>query len=480
VDGAIADPHRANHLWVRRRDQTYVSARDDVGVAHAEGTAVNLWLERENVYVIKSVNRDPQYSSAPATSPSGVPVHLHDSRYFTEAEHIATSAGAGDAGKPIVLDAAGHVDATMVNDADMGAPLDTDKLAAVRGGALGTLLWSALKTALNALYLLVGGKAGGQTAYGGTASGENLTLGSTAHATKGKILFGSDSAYDEANDRWGFGTQAPAAAVHVAESGNFTVRLDSDTGITDIEMRSGRTSAFTHNRFVGAAASGGLSAPAQLPTGTQIFALAGKGYTSAGAFGITNNFFEYASQENFTATAQGTILDLYTVKAGETVRASRLGLRDWGANLVGYLQWSGQKRTTSDVNKTNSTLATITGLSVNVEAGRAYYFRAVLFVDPHVTGGHKYAVGGTCTATSIKYYIRSIEDATGLNVISSRQVALGGAAGQAGATAVLTEIFGTIVVNAGGTLLLQFAQDATNASASTVLTDSFFEVQQLA
>jgi len=42
-----------------------------------------------------------------------------DDRYFTEAEHLNSSAGAGDAGKPIKLDADGHVDATMVNDGDI-------------------------------------------------------------------------------------------------------------------------------------------------------------------------------------------------------------------------------------------------------------------------------------------------------------------------------------------------------------------------
>ncbi|MDA2917500.1 hypothetical protein MYX64_11790, partial [Nitrospinae bacterium AH_259_B05_G02_I21] len=42
-----------------------------------------------------------------------------DARYFTKTEHLNISAGAGDAGKPIKLDAAGHVDASMVNDADV-------------------------------------------------------------------------------------------------------------------------------------------------------------------------------------------------------------------------------------------------------------------------------------------------------------------------------------------------------------------------
>src|SRR5690606_15844603 len=36
-----------------------------------------------------------------------------------DSELIATSAGAGDAGKPIKLDAAGHVDASMINDGDI-------------------------------------------------------------------------------------------------------------------------------------------------------------------------------------------------------------------------------------------------------------------------------------------------------------------------------------------------------------------------
>lgn len=42
-----------------------------------------------------------------------------DARYFPRTDHVSTSAGAGDAGKPVVLDAAGHVDSTMLNDADV-------------------------------------------------------------------------------------------------------------------------------------------------------------------------------------------------------------------------------------------------------------------------------------------------------------------------------------------------------------------------
>jgi hypothetical protein len=42
-----------------------------------------------------------------------------DNRYYTETEHINSSAGAGDSGKPVVLDADGNIDASMINDADI-------------------------------------------------------------------------------------------------------------------------------------------------------------------------------------------------------------------------------------------------------------------------------------------------------------------------------------------------------------------------
>jgi len=42
-------------------------------------------------------------------------------------------------------------------------------------------------------YALLAGRSGGQSLTGGTASAENLTLNSTAHATKGAVLIGTDN-----------------------------------------------------------------------------------------------------------------------------------------------------------------------------------------------------------------------------------------------------------------------------------------------
>jgi hypothetical protein len=45
--------------------------------------------------------------------------HIHDARYFQETEHLNTSAGAGDAGKPIVLDATGKIADNMIDVASI-------------------------------------------------------------------------------------------------------------------------------------------------------------------------------------------------------------------------------------------------------------------------------------------------------------------------------------------------------------------------
>lgn len=60
-------------------------------------------------------------------------------------------------------------------------------------------------------YLILAGRSGGQTAYGGTAAGENLVLNSTAHATKGEVdLAGSLLRLDEANKYAAFGSSSTA------------------------------------------------------------------------------------------------------------------------------------------------------------------------------------------------------------------------------------------------------------------------------
>ena len=87
------------------------------------------------------------------------------------------------------------------------------------------------------------GISGGTTLIGGTASGNNLTLVSTSHATKGKILFGT-SAYDEVNKRLGIGTNTPTAQVHLkGVSGvNNGLTVESPDANPIIRVHTGTTS----------------------------------------------------------------------------------------------------------------------------------------------------------------------------------------------------------------------------------------------
>lgn len=79
-------------------------------------------------------------------------IFVDSNGFYTEAEgyetsdFINTSAGAADAGKPIVLDADGNIDATMINDAD----IDHNSLGGLQGGTTAEYyhLTSAEETAL--------------------------------------------------------------------------------------------------------------------------------------------------------------------------------------------------------------------------------------------------------------------------------------------------------------------------------------------
>ena len=78
-------------------------------------------------------------------------------------------------------------------------------------------------------YLLLAGRAGGQTAIGGTASGENLTLQSTAHATRGGIVLSDNTAIAttvEAYQRLAIGGTIASASdtmMTINSSGTFTI-----------------------------------------------------------------------------------------------------------------------------------------------------------------------------------------------------------------------------------------------------------------
>jgi len=85
----------------------------------------------------------------------------------------------------------------------------------VAGGASYTFSTGLTDTAGTITANLSTGISGGQSAIGGTAAGDDLTLSSTSNATKGNIFFGTASTYDELNDRFGITQTTPLSKLHI-------------------------------------------------------------------------------------------------------------------------------------------------------------------------------------------------------------------------------------------------------------------------
>lgn len=98
-------------------------------------------------------------------------------------------------------------------------------------------------------YALLAGRAGGQTLIGGSGSGESITLQSTSDTTKGKIFFGSNSAYDEVNNRLGIGTTNPLSKFQLNAGGNSS--LSSTSAFAFI-----KSEAEPYGMFMGIAGNG--------------------------------------------------------------------------------------------------------------------------------------------------------------------------------------------------------------------------------
>lgn len=160
-----------------------------------------------------------------------------------------------------------------------------------------------------------------------------------------------------------------------------------------------------------------------------------------------------------TANVTGTALKAYLKAYNDTLY--------YGVANVAY--------TTADFDSTSdTTLNNITGLTHTLAAGGKYRFTAVLFVTNNASGGTKVAMSGGCTATAIQYRVEFL----GAAHECTSATALDEAEGETAAHLEI-KIDGYIEVNAGGTLTVQAAQNASNGTATSVKVGSWFEVDKI-
>jgi len=136
--------------------------------------------------------------------------------------------------------------------------------------------------------------------------------------------------------------------------------------------------------------------------------------------------------------------------------------------------------TTADFTKSSSTaLAAVTGLSATLTAGKTYVFEATLFLDStgNASSNFKVDMSGTATATSVRYSGEYVD------TNSQDPYGQGGVLGTVISNSSTDEIStliikGSIVVNAGGTLIVRFAQQSSSSTPSKVKAGSYLHVTQ--
>jgi hypothetical protein len=177
-----------------------------------------------------------------------------------------------------------------------------------------------------------------------------------------------------------------------------------------------------------------------------------------------------------TVVAPNTTVDyLVTYTAANTL--TMVGFRSASSTGIGVPV--GGLATGTFSQASNTTLTSVTGMVASVVAGGQYAFEIYAAVTNAAGGGIKLGMnGGTATMTSFladtfSYSTTTLEAETNITAISSPLV---------GSTTACTVVMstGSFVVNAGGTVQVQAAQNASNTTATGVTNGSSLVLTRLA
>jgi hypothetical protein len=281
------------------------------------------------------------------------------------------------------------------------------------------------------------GLGGGQTLYGGFNEGDDLTISSTAHATKGAIIFGT-SRYDELNNRLGINSSNPVnplqydsagtmhfgvnengqgtfgAAQHTSTNHGITVydeivALPGHTGFTDIQLWKNATPTkaasfgmsvpgiaigddMKFSAYTGAAWGARLTLTNAAITAGKILIGDGAGFVSS-----TNTFPNASATSGKLMQSDGTNW-IASTATWPTTNSAGMVVTGNGTNYVAAKRDSlfilaGNQTTTSNV------AAAIPGLSIYMAANETWEIKVVIKAGCSSTGGNKYAVDIPTSAT---------------------------------------------------------------------------------
>jgi len=227
----------------------------------------------------------------------------------------------------------------------------------------------------------------------------------------------------------------------------------------------------------GTASCGGVVTFYDVAGGMPAFVFAGSTDTTAdGIRGDGSSYTIYrggVDQYQILTTAASPALanqSLWTVSSGTAPAPTVLGVT-YDVEVASRVQWPIQSAVLlADFPKTNDTLTAVPDLTLNLEAGHWYRVDFTCSLLPDAGYADVDFAGGTVTATGVGGAYTSFDGnllTFGGGVISILGVLVtnGDNSGELG------WVSGSFVVqvNAGGTLILRFAQASTNAAAATLL-----------
>ena len=216
-----------------------------------------------------------------------------------------------------------------------GTSISINKASASADGYLGKDNWTTFNNKQAALTFSTGlsgtttitanlsaGVSGGQTAVGGTAASNSLTLSSTSHSTKGSILFGT-SCYDEVNNRLGIGCTDPTQALEIS----------ANTSVYGA-ICSYNASPGPYLLLLGGRGTRAASTPVHTDDnlGTIYFCGVYQNNTPAGYAGA---WIGCGAAENWSASAMGSYLTFFTTAKTTTARVERMRIIDSGNIGIG-------------------------------------------------------------------------------------------------------------------------------------------------
>lgn len=250
---------KLNRVYITKRDSTVVQAINEARVPYQAFLRVKVAFEGNN-YVIKAIDRtrgdiettpDDPYGAFPhplsvhtdvtLTTPAAGDVLAYDGATWEDETPVVTSAGAGDAGKLVRLDAGGLIDDTMlpagqdpVADQIVAAATDdtiadTDVFGYVTTATLVKTAWSNIKAVLKTYF---------DTVYGLLATANTWTQNQTVASTET-----TGNALRVIRDLAAASTNAPVVDVVQDNAGDdqVTLRIQQDGTGAIVEIYDGAT-----------------------------------------------------------------------------------------------------------------------------------------------------------------------------------------------------------------------------------------------